>query len=196
MARPASIDDDELLARLGCVFREVGYEGASLAMLSEAAGLQKASLYHRFPGGKKEMAQEVLSGALNWYGANIFAPLKGDGTPADRLAAVSRALDRFYSGGRQACLLNVLSAPRGQGPFEAAIRDALRALIEAFAALARETGLPPGEAKARAERVVMLLHGSLVISRGLDTRRPFRAFLSSLQADLLAQTATATGSRR
>ncbi len=44
MARPQSIDDEKLLARLADVFRDVGYNAASLAVLSKAAGHQKASL--------------------------------------------------------------------------------------------------------------------------------------------------------
>ena len=33
-------------------FRQYGFEGASLSMLSEATGLGNGSLYHFFPGGK------------------------------------------------------------------------------------------------------------------------------------------------
>lgn len=196
MARPHTVEDEELLARLGCVFRDVGYEGASLARLAEAAGLQKASLYHRFPGGKAEMAEAVLASALGWFEASVFAPMRGEGAPADRLADVAAALDRFYSGGRQACLLNMLSAPRGEGPFEAAIKAAFRALVDAFAALARDGGIAPEDASVRAERVVMLLHGSLVLSRGLGSPKPFRAFIAHLPADLLGTPPAATGTRR
>ncbi len=35
MARPQSVEDAEVMAKLSCVFRDVGYEGASLAMLAE-----------------------------------------------------------------------------------------------------------------------------------------------------------------
>ena len=42
------------------VFRKVGYDGASLQQLANATGLKKSSLYHRFPEGKKQMAEEVL----------------------------------------------------------------------------------------------------------------------------------------
>ena len=44
MARPRSVTEDDLLARLARLFSEVGYEGASLSLLAEATGLQKASL--------------------------------------------------------------------------------------------------------------------------------------------------------
>lgn len=51
---------EEVIAQLTKVFRQYGYEGATLARLSEATGLGKASLYHHFPKGKEEMAAVVL----------------------------------------------------------------------------------------------------------------------------------------
>ena len=187
MARPQSIEEEVLIARLSCVFRDVGYEGASLAMLAEAAGLQKASLYYRFPQGKQQMAEEVLAAALSWYEAQILSPLAGEGLPAERIATVTRHLDDFYAGGRRACLLNMLAAPRAHGgPFAAAIKGALEAIIKAFTAVTIDAGHEPGAARSRAERVVMLLHGSLVVSRGLGSPKPFKAFLEVLPNELLA----------
>jgi AcrR family transcriptional regulator len=46
----------DTLPTLAEVFREHGYEDASLSLLSQATGLGKGSLYHFFPGGKEEMA--------------------------------------------------------------------------------------------------------------------------------------------
>jgi AcrR family transcriptional regulator len=154
-------------------------------MLAEAAGLQKASLYHRFPRGKQQMAEEVLAAALSWYEAQILSALTGEGSPAERIATVARRLDDFYAGGRQACLLNMLAAPRAHGgPFAAAIKGALEAIIKAFTALVIDAGQEPEAARSRAERVVMLLHGSLVVSRGLGSPKPFKAFLEVLPNEL------------
>lgn len=187
MARPQSIDEDALIARLACVFRDAGYEGASLALLSRATGLRKASLYHRFPGGKRQMADEVLAAALAWFAENVLAPLQGEGTPKARLAAVIERLDGFYEGGRRACLLNMLGSPRLEdGPFSPAIKGAFEALIDAFAKLARDAGHAPKAARRHAERSVMLLQGSLVLSRGLGSPEPFRKFLAALSDDLIA----------
>jgi len=186
MPRPVSIEDEELIERLSHCFRAVGYVGASLTELSEATGLSKAALYHRFPGGKQQMAAEVLTAAGDWYEEHIFAPLRGDDAPAARLRLVARQLDRFYASGRQACLLNMLSAPRSEdSPFATAIKDMFETLISAFATFAEETGHPRDAARARAERVVAMLHGSLVLSRGLGSIAPFRTFLANLAHDLI-----------
>jgi len=42
------------------VFRELGYEGASLGRITARTRISKGSLYHFFPGGKEEMAAAIL----------------------------------------------------------------------------------------------------------------------------------------
>lgn len=186
MARPQSVEDKDLIARLGCVFRDVGYAGATLSMLSEASGLKKASLYHRFPGGKQQMAEEVLAAALEWFGANVLEVLTGPGAPLDRVRTAAQHLDSFYAGGAQACLLNMLTSPRAEdGPFSAAIQGSMEALIDAFAALGRDAGCDPETASSRAMRAVTLLQGSLVVSRGLGSPEPFRAFIAGLSDEFI-----------
>lgn len=176
--------------RLSCVFSDVGYEGASLALLAEATGLQKASLYHRFPGGKRQMAEEVLTSATSWLAENVLAPLATDGPPLARLRQATLALDTMYQGGSKACLLNMLASPRIEdGPFAPAIKRCFESAIEGFAKLARDAGASPKLARERASRAVMLLQGSLVLSRGLGDTAPFRAFLKGLPNELLASDA-------
>jgi TetR/AcrR family transcriptional regulator, lmrAB and yxaGH operons repressor len=185
MPRPQIIDDDTLIERLSHTFRSVGYEGASLSRLAAAAGMQKPSLYHRFPGGKQQMAEEVLAVARGWFFEHVLAPLTATETKAKRLAQVSEALDQFYDGGRHACLLNLLSQPPSEhSPFAKAINDMFSALIDAFTVFAGETGMSPQEAQRRATRTVALLHGSLVLSRGLNSSAPFKAFTASLPQEL------------
>jgi AcrR family transcriptional regulator len=186
MARPQSIEDDRLIAALAGVFRDQGYEGASLAALAAAAGLQKPSLYHRFPGGKAAMAAEVLDRALGWMGVHVIAVLEAPGDPAARVVAAAEALDGFYEGGARACLLNMLSAPRaGDGPFAPAIKAAFAALVAAFARPALDAGVPPRAAAARAERAVARLQGALVMARGMGDAGPFRRTLADLPREIL-----------
>ncbi len=157
-----------------------------MEMLAEATGLKKASLYHRFPNGKQQMAEEVLASAFRWYQSEVIDILRGPGPPADRVATVARNLDQFYGGGLRACLLNMLTAPRDRdGPFSAPIKGAFQMLIDAFSVVGRDAGLSETCARLRAERAVMLLHGSLVLARGLGENAPFQAMLAALPHDLL-----------
>ncbi len=62
----------DVLPRLAEVFRAHGYEGATLALISDATGLGKGSLYNFFPGGKEQMAMEVLDSIDRWFVDNIY----------------------------------------------------------------------------------------------------------------------------
>ena len=68
-ATPAS---DTVLAALVQTFRQHGYEGASLSMLSQASGLGRSSLYHYFPNGKKEMLSCLVKEGLIEHMKNIY----------------------------------------------------------------------------------------------------------------------------
>ncbi len=84
MAHP-KIEHEELVEKLFEVFRESGYEGASLMQLSEATGLKKPSLYHRFPGGKEEMVEIVLDYADKYMREQVIKVLEGEGEAFERL---------------------------------------------------------------------------------------------------------------
>lgn len=197
MARPAKIEESALLKKLSDVFREVGYEGASLAMLAEATGLKKASLYHRFPGGKEQMASEVMANAESWLTERILTPLKSSAPPQARTHAMIRNLDTFYCGGRQACLLNMMSSPRAErGPFAALIKKAFKAWTDALASALADADIDEETARSRAERAIALLQGSLVVARGTGSTRPFRNCLVHLEQDLLAPPQNAPRSKR
>jgi AcrR family transcriptional regulator len=170
---------DDLLARLSLAFRDVGFEAASMAVLSERTGLKRASLYHRFPNGKAQMAAEVLSSAHAWLTGEVIAPLRSDAPPPERINAMVAALDAFYEGGTRACLLNMLAAPPEPGsPFADAIRTSFEDWIAALAHCAREAGASDPE--ARAIRAVATVQGALVLSRGLGDTAPFRTALADL----------------
>ena len=186
MARTATIDDAELLQKLSVVFRDTGYDGASLALLSEATGLKKASLYHRFPDGKEQMAQEVLLDAKHWLTENVLNPLQIDAPPEMRIKAMIKSVNQFYSGGRQACLLNMLSSPHiHHGPFTDLIKEILNAWVSSLAKVVIDAGIERKEARKRAERAIAFLQGSLVMARGMGTTRPFKEALTRLPSDLL-----------
>ena len=91
----------------------------------------------------------------------------------------------------------MLTAPRSENsPFATAIKDMFETLISALARFAEESGVSREEAKSRAERVVAMLHGSLVLSRGLGSSAPFKRFLASLADDLLGPEAKPKSSTR
>ena len=112
----------ELLARLSDTFRRLGYDGASITDIASATGLGKSSLYHYFPGGKEQMAADVLTDLAQALEANLFAPLSGAGRPDEKLKQMIETIDAFYDGGRKACLLERLAASAGRNNLQAPLR--------------------------------------------------------------------------
>lgn len=94
--RPRSFDTEEVLERVRGVFMEKGFAAASLDELSEAAGLNRPSLYAAF--GDKE---QLYIQTLRHYGTTSIEMmdkvLAGPGTIEQRLAKVYMAAIDFYT---------------------------------------------------------------------------------------------------
>lgn len=176
----SKVNDAELAERALELFRQQGYEGTSLNDLAAASGLEKASLYYRFPGGKKEIALAAAAHVGEWFEDNIFAPLHEAGPPADRIKIVTRKLRSFYGDGEKPCVLDSLSLRGGPPELAAALSSASKAWIEAFASIARESGLSRKLADDRAHQALIQIEGSLVLSRVTGNRKIFLDTLSKL----------------
>jgi AcrR family transcriptional regulator len=71
----AKVSKEEVLDHALELFRTSGFEGVSLSDLSAATGLEKPSLYFRFPGGKEEIVLAVLNRVIDFFTENVFRPL-------------------------------------------------------------------------------------------------------------------------
>jgi AcrR family transcriptional regulator len=114
------------------LFRQYGYDGATLSKISIAAGLGKASLYHHFPGGKDEMVEAMLDYLECWLEQNILQTLNSPDEPLFRLQhmcdseALLRSADRVnevYEGGKQPCLFAISCSPAQNFTFVPAVRS-------------------------------------------------------------------------
>jgi AcrR family transcriptional regulator len=190
------VSDSDLLDRLGLLFRANGYDGSSLGDIATATGLQKSSLYHRFPGGKQQMASDVAGTVGTHFAEGVLAPLSGPGTPHERLAQVAERLDEFYDGGRRSCLLDTLSINDPGTEATTALGLAAEGWIAAFAGVARAEGLGRAEARRRAEDAVASIEGALVLARVTGNVTPFARCLARLPSLLLGSSLPAAGPPR
>jgi TetR/AcrR family transcriptional regulator, lmrAB and yxaGH operons repressor len=174
-----------VLMRLLATFRSDGYDGASLAELSQRTGLGKSSLYHYFPGGKAEMATAVLAhleGVLD----DAFSSALDAPTPEAKLARLLDAVDEFYAGGKSACILERLSASVDRMRFKKPLARAFDGFVSAFVEIARAAGLRESVARARAETAVVRIEGALVLAAGTGDTGVFARTLADLKATFLA----------
>lgn len=185
MARPRSIETGALIARMLRVFRANGYDGTSLSLLSKETGLANAALYHRYPGGKREMAEAVLADLRAWTLSHVLTPLREPGEPAEVLRATCAALDELYNSGHEPCLIGLFASGESLKQFGESLATSLSDLIAAIADVLARAGLPEQVARERAEDSVIRIQGSLVVSRVLGSTEPFTRILDRLPVQLL-----------
>ena len=174
----------DVIPALAEVFREHGFEGASLALIEERTGLGKGSLYHFFPGGKREMAAAVLADVHAWFERNIFRPLREDKDARRAVRAMFAATDAYFRSGRRVCLVGAFALGDARDRFAGPINAYFAAWRDALAAALRRAGAKPKAAKARAEETVAGIQGALVAARALDDRALFGRMLKRLEARL------------
>ena len=177
------ISTDETIFRIVATFQAHGFDGTTLAKLSEATGLIKASLYYRFPGVKEEIAEAVLT-AVDRRFAEILAPIDEPGDPRFRLAKVCKSLRQFYADGTRSCLLDTLSLAGSPPSIREHARGTLTFWIEKFSLLATQSGMAKAGANRAAEECILALEGALIVCRVLGSRDAFRRVLGTFPEKL------------
>jgi TetR/AcrR family transcriptional regulator, lmrAB and yxaGH operons repressor len=183
----AKLNDVELAERAAETFRLHGYEGTSLNRLAEATGLEKASLYYRFPGGKDAILMAAVNAVGAWFEANVFGPLRQPGSLAQRVEAVAARLREFYGDGIKPCMLDTLSLRGGTPELQSALQGALSRWLRTFAAVAVEAGFESEEAQRRSEQAVIAIEGSLVLARVTGKSDLFLRAVAELGPRLIGQ---------
>ncbi|MCC5640580.1 TetR/AcrR family transcriptional regulator [Nostoc sp. CHAB 5844] len=167
------------------LFRQYGYDGATLSKISEATGLGKASLYHYFPGGKDEMVEAVLDFLQLWLGENILEALRSEGDALTRLRRMCDRLSELYEGGDQPCLSAIFLLGSARDVFHSKVETLFRAWIDAIATVLIEDGMDEELAKYRGEDAAIAIQGSLILSQGLNDPSPFKRVIQNLPTQLI-----------
>ncbi len=178
-------DRSEVLAALGEVFREHGFEGASLALISERTGLGKGSLYNFFPGGKEEMAAAVLAEIDLWFETHIFKPLREEKDPQVAICHMLQAVDTYFRSGRRLCLVGVLALGDSRDRFAQQVRSYFSTWTQALAAALARAGQDGETAHALAEEAVAVIQGALILARAMPKSGTFARTLTRLKNRLL-----------
>lgn len=169
------------LALLGEVFREHGYEGASLTLITKATGLGKGSLYHLFPGGKQQMAAEVLAEIDSWFERNVFVPLRETKNAREGIARMFDAVDDYFRSGRRVCLVGVFALGAARDEFAMAVQGYFKAWHDALTAALCRAGHARAEATALSEDVLAGIQGALVLARAANDPKVFARALARLE---------------
>ena len=169
--RPTKVGHEAVGDALVAAFRASGYAGASLRDLGQASGLRSASLYHRFPAGKVDMAQAALEHAGAAFATAVLDSLAGDGTPAARLSVSADGVRGFYDQGTLACLLAVMTLSDAPQPVRAVVGAVFARWVDGLAAALRDAG--HADARAEAEDRIAGIQGALILAQAGAGPEPF-----------------------
>ena len=180
--RPQKVDDQQLMAGLLEVIRAKGFEGASMNDLAEATGLKKASLYHRFPGGKQEITEAVLNFTGAWSKEHILSVLTDQHTaPSERLTKVIGNIKALYRDGEAICILRSLTMDPSLPLFATQLQNSFQTWLSGFTQLGLDLGFGRGKAEQLARETVIKVQGSLVLSKALNDLNPFQQSLQQIE---------------
>ncbi|WP_145047745.1 TetR/AcrR family transcriptional regulator [Paenibacillus xylanexedens] len=161
------------------VFRELGYEGASLSKITARTRLSKGSLYYFFPGGKDEMAAEILAHIDQWFIKNIYEPLE-ENEPRAAIDHMWQEVDTYFKSGQHICLIGAFALDETRDRFAAVIRQYFVRWIEAFSAALVRAGISKETADQISEETIAGIQGGLILSRALHDESFFARTLANL----------------
>lgn len=167
------------------LFRQYGYDGATLSKIAAATGLGKASLYHHFPGGKDDMVASILEHSECWLQDNVRSLLAGEESAQVRLQKMCDRINELYAGGTQSCLLAILQAGTGRDVFHDRVKVALSNWIKAVADILIESGIDDVLALQRGQDALIAIQGALMVSQSLDNVSLFERTIQQLPQILL-----------
>jgi AcrR family transcriptional regulator len=184
--RPLKVENQLVINGLMSVFMTKGYDGASLNDLAEASGLKKASLYHRFPEGKKEIAAAVLTYVNEWIGENIYALLTNTSIlPRERLKKALENIDILYNKGENSCIIRAMSLDAGLEIFGEQVKETLQLWIDGFTELGSALGFSKEIATEKALQTLITIQGSLVVSKAWGATTAFQLALKTIEKNYL-----------
>lgn len=156
------------------LFRRQGYSGTGLKQIVAAAEAPFGSLYHHFPGGKGQLAEEVIHGGGAFFGALVEAVYDAGGPERP----VGESIGAVFAGAAQtleatdfqdACPIATIALE------VASTDDALRrATAEVFERWTSALTERLGERDV-ALAVIAALEGAFVLCRAGRTTEPMRA---------------------
>lgn len=184
MARTVA-ERSDVIPVLAEIFREYGFEGASLSIIGEKTGLGKGSLYHFFPGGKVEMAAVVLNEIDTWFQHHIYRPLRETEDPRTAINNMCQAVDDYFLSGRRICLVGAFALDNVRDRFSDRIRDYFADWKGALTAALEKIGDPNATASDRAEEAIISIQGALVLARALNDPSLFERSIMKTQRRLL-----------
>jgi AcrR family transcriptional regulator len=174
---------ERMIQSAALLFRSRGIEGTSFSDVLTHSRAPRGSIYHHFPGGKAELAEEATRYAGDFIAAGLVAAL-GDDDPVAAIRAFTASwLDVLRQGDFTAGCPVVAAAVEGTRTPGA--RDAAGAAFGRWEKLMAEAikrrGLPPDRARSVATLVIASIEGAIVIARAQRSTEPLERVAAEVE---------------
>jgi AcrR family transcriptional regulator len=164
------------------LIRSRGVSATSFSDVLADSGAPRGSIYHHFPDGKRQLAEDAIS----WTSERVLAHLRA-GNPK----SPSDVMERFIAMWRQVVVTSgatagcvVAGVAIDTGPDETGVMDMVRATFRSWeAALAEQleaVGVPSQRAKPIAIATVAGMEGALILCRAEGNVKPLDAVAEEL----------------
>jgi len=158
------------------LFTRQGYAATGVKQIVTEAQAPFGSLYHFFPGGKEQLAAEVIRHSGGLYGL-LFetivdaAPDVVTGIEAFFVGAAEHLVETDYA---DACPIATvaLEVASTSEPLRAATADVFTGWIDAAVARLTGAGITAGRARELALELIAILEGAFILSRSLRSTEP------------------------
>jgi AcrR family transcriptional regulator len=187
---------DRIRGAAATLFRRHGYAATGLKRIATEAQAPFGSIYHFFPGGKQQLAEDMIRTSGPEYGRMVVALLESVPDPAASLvhAFEAAAEDLAAADYADACPIGTLAleVAAGDEVLRVATADVFEEWVDAAARWFGRWVADPREARSLATSMVMMLEGAFMLSRAARDPEPLRV-AGHAMSDLLRTTLTRTG---
>ncbi|MFE5208637.1 TetR/AcrR family transcriptional regulator [Streptomyces sp. NPDC056600] len=199
MGRPDSGGIRDTRARIrgaaATLFRRYGYSATGLKRIAAEAQAPFGSIYHFFPGGKQQLAEDMIRTTGPEYGRMVLAVLESEPDPAASLVRAFEAAadDLAAADYADACPIGTLALEVASSDevLRAATADVFGEWVDGAAGWFGRWVPDPREARSLATSLVMMLEGAFMLSRAARDPEPLRV-AGRAMADLFHATITRT----
>lgn len=169
-----------------------GVSATSFADVLTDSGAPRGSIYHHFPEGKRQLAED----AIRWTSGRMLAYLRS-GATGSAADVLSRFIDLWRqvvkaSSGSTGCVVAGVAVDTTDDPqVMEVVRATFRSWIDLLAEQLRSAGVPAHRALPIAQTTVAGMEGALILCRAEGNTRPLDVVAAELMRLLSTETTSA-----
>lgn len=173
-----------MIRQAALLFRGQGYAATGFREIVEKADTRRGVIYHHFPRGKTELAEEVLVLTDGTVGPAIEMVCANQ-DPVSAMHAIMAGAKLVMTGGDYPPGCPVAAIALGAGPDDAALlaaaRDVFRRWQAPFRDCLHRNGISDPDASNLATLLIAGLEGALVLCRAEGTTEPLDRVAAALE---------------